>query len=58
MMEKDIIRRASWVKPVALLLILNLCGHLDFVRTVCNPGDVTPKALAASMSAFNIYFKK
>ena len=58
MKEKDIIRRASWVKPVALLLILNLCGHLDFVRTVCNSGDVTPKALPASLSAYNIYWMK
>ena len=57
-MEKDIVRRAWWVQPAALLLILNLCGHLDFVRGACNSGEVTPKVLAASLSAYNIYYFK
>ena len=56
-MEIDTNRRAWWFKPAALLLILNLCGHLNFVRGACLATDVTAKTLPASLTTMNIDYR-
>ena len=55
-MEIDLNGRAR-MKASALLLILNICGHLNLVEGVCTTADVTPKALAASLTTMNIPYR-
>ena len=55
-MEIDM-NRSAWIKPAALLLILNICGHFQFVRGACSASDITANVLPSAWTTMNIPYK-